>query len=112
MKTRTLLLLSLGCAVAILGAGIGLVFRLGASGETSAPVEFGVRAEVGDLSVVVLDAERIGTQQHIELSLSGVDDDAVSDSFVVISGGEQIEAEANACASSAELTQFCEVEFV
>jgi len=41
-----------------------------------------------------------------------VDDDAVSDSFVVISGGEQIEAEANACISSAELTQFCEVEFV
>ena len=112
VKTRTLLLLSLGCAVAILGAGIGLVFRLGASGETSAPVEFGVRAEVGDLGIVVVDAERIGTQQHIELSLSGVDDDAVSDSFVVISGGEQIEAEANACASSAELTQSCEVEFV
>lgn len=112
VKTRTLLLLSLGCAVAILGAGIGLVFRIGASGETLAPIEFGVRAEVGDLGIVVLDAERIGTQQHIELSLSGVDDDEVSDSFVVISGGEQVKAEANACASSAELTQYCEVQFV
>jgi len=112
VKTRTLLLLSVGCAVAILGAGIGLVFRIGSTGETSAPIEFGVRAEVGDLNITVLDAERIGTQQHIKLTLSGVDDGAVSDSFVVISSGEQVMAEANTCASSTELSRSCEVEFV
>ena len=112
VKTRTLLLLSLGCAVAILGAGVGLVFKIGSSGETSTPIEVGMTAEVGDLQVVLMGAERTGDRQFIEVEVWGLDEDQITDSFVVISGGEQIDAEPNTCASSLEVLQVCRVEFV
>ncbi|MEC8486290.1 MAG: hypothetical protein VXY65_04440, partial [Actinomycetota bacterium] len=67
MKTRTLLLLSLGCAIVILAAGIGLFVRLGTNDVTAAPSEFGDRVEVGDLQVVVSSASREGLMQRISL---------------------------------------------
>lgn len=112
MKTRTLLLLSLGCAFAILGAGVGLVFKIGSSGETSTPIQYGATAEVGDLQVVLTGAERSGNRQFIEVEVWGLNENQITDSFVVISGGEQIYAEPNSCASSLEVTQVCAVEFV
>lgn len=112
VKTKTLLLLSLGCAIAILGAGIGLVFRIGSSGDTSTPSEYGVTAEVGDLQVVLTNSERSGNRQYIDVDVWGVNEETVVDSFVVISGGDQISAEPSNCASSVEVQQSCEIVFV
>ncbi|MEC8729634.1 MAG: hypothetical protein VXX66_02360, partial [Actinomycetota bacterium] len=80
MKTRTLLLLSLGCAIVILAAGIGLFVRLGANDATTVPSEFGDRVEVGDLQVVVSNASREGLKQRISVTVSGIDDREVTDS--------------------------------
>ena len=112
MKTKTLLLLSLGCAVAILGAGIGLVFKIGSSGDASTPIAYEVDVEVGDLNVSLLSSERLGDRQSISIEVLGVNDDLIMDSFVVISSGEQVSPEPNMCASSVEVKQVCEVEFV
>jgi len=112
VKTRTLLLLSLGCAIVILAAGIGLFVRLGANEVTAAPSEFGDRVEVGDLQVVVSSASREGLMQRISVKVSGIDDREVTDSFAVISGGVPLNAEPNDCVAVINTDTFCEVEFV
>ncbi len=112
MKTKTLLLLSLGCAIAILGAGIGLISQVFSSRDVFDPIEYGVTAEVGDLQIAVTQAERSGDRQSIEVVVWGLDDDSVTDSFVVVSGREEIPAEPNDCSSSVEEQHSCEVEFV
>ena len=112
MKTRTLLLLSLGCAIVILAAGIGLFVRLGTNNVTAAPSEFGDRVEVGDLQVVVSSASREGLMQRISVKVSGIDDREVTDSFAVISGGVPLNAEPNDCVAVINTDTSCEVEFV
>ncbi|MEC7174976.1 MAG: hypothetical protein VXW34_05190 [Actinomycetota bacterium] len=112
MKNRTLLLLSLGCAIVILAAGIGLFVRLGTNDVTAAPSEFGDRVEVGDLQVVVSSASREGLMQRISLKVSGIDDREVTDSFAVISGGVPLNAEPNDCVAVINADTSCEIEFV
>ena len=112
MKTRTLLLLSLGCAIVILAAGIGLFVRLGANDTTTVPSEFGDRVEVGDLQVVVSNASREGLKQRISVTVSGIDDREVTDSFAVISSGVSLNAEPNVCVAVIDADTSCEVEFV
>ena len=112
MKTRTLLLLSLGCAIVILAAGIGLFVRLGTNDVTASPSEFGDRVEVGDLQVVVSSASREGLMQRISLKVSGIDDREVTDSFAVISGGVPLNAEPNDCVAVINADTSCEIEFV
>lgn len=112
MKTRTLLLLSLGCAIVILAAGIGLFVRLGANDATTVPSQFGDRVEIGDLQVVVSNASREGLMQRISVMVSGIDDREVTDSFAVISGGVPLNAEPNDCVVVIDADTSCEVEFV
>ena len=112
MKTRTLLLLSLGCAIVILAAGIGLFVRLSANDATTVPSEFGDRVEVGDLQVVVSNASREGLKQRISVTVSGIDDREVTDSFAVISSGVSLNAEPNVCVAVIDADTYCEVEFV
>ena len=112
MKTRTLLLLSLGCAIVILAAGIGLFVRLSANDATTVPSEFGDRVEVGDLQVVVSNASREGLKQRISVTVSGIDDREVTDSFAVISSGVSLNAEPNVCVAVIDADTSCEVEFV
>ena len=112
MKTRTLLLLSLGCAIVILAAGIGLFVRLSANDATTVPSEFGDRVEVGDLQVVVSNASREGLKQRISVTVSGIDDREVTDSFAVISSGVSLNAEPNVCVAVIDGDTSCEVEFV
>ena len=111
MKTRTLLLLSLGCAIVILAAGIGLFVRLSANDATTVPSEFGDRVEVGDLQVVVSNASREGLKR-ISVTVSGIDDREVTDSFAVISSGVSLNAEPNVCVAVIDADTSCEVEFV
>lgn len=112
MKTRTLLLLSLGCAIVILAAGIGLFVRLSVNDATTVPSEFGDRVEVGDLQVVVSNASREGLKQRISVTVSGIDDREVTDSFAVISSGVSLNAEPNVCVAVIDADTSCEVEFV
>ncbi len=57
MKTRTLLLLSVGTALMILMAGGVLLFQLSGQEVASQATPFGEEATVGDARVTVLDTE-------------------------------------------------------
>jgi len=78
MKTRTLLLLSVGVGLLILLAGGVLLLQL--ANETAAvePADVGEAVQVGDVDVVVVRAQETNETFSIDVELGGVDDDISS----------------------------------
>ena len=74
MKTRTLLLLSVGVGLMILLAGGVLLLQLANESAAVEPAEVGESVEVGDVDVVVLGAQE-GATFAVDVELGGVDDD-------------------------------------
>lgn len=73
VKTRTLLLLAVGCGLVILVAGSIKVFLI-ADDSTPAHLRIGQTATVGDMSVTVEAVRRVGGQTLLDIAISGVDD--------------------------------------
>lgn len=89
MRTRTLLLLSVGTALAILVAGGVLLFQLSGQQDTIEPSVVGEEVTVGDLTVTVLDAREADGLFSIDVVLAGVDDGV--DSLRLVTGAERLE---------------------
>ena len=103
MKTRTLLLLALGCGLAILLAGGALLVRLAGQDDPEPPVALGAEAVIGDLHVTVLSAaEETGSQVlTVELELEGVDDPDGAAGFELIASGRPIPpSDASTCGTT------------
>ena len=113
MKTRTLLLLSVGVALAILLAGGVFLFQL--SNETAAvePAEIGETVTVGDVDVRVLGFDETAALLGVDVEVGGVDDDV--DSFVLVTGDRRLEpltaSAPRRCDGITESTQQCRLEF-
>ncbi len=73
MKTRTLLLLAVGCGLVILVAGSIKIFLI-SDDSTPSHLTIGQSAEIADMSVTVESVRRAGSQTLIEIEISGVDD--------------------------------------
>ena len=74
MKTRTLLLLALGCGVAILLAGGVLLVQLSNREDADAPVPLGEEQRVGDVRVAVESATEDRGVLEVVVRVGGVDD--------------------------------------
>jgi hypothetical protein len=103
MKTRTLLLLSVGTALAILLAGGVLLFQLSNEQNAVDAVSIGTEVEVGDVSITVLGAGAVdpddGAQQDpagagavlgVDVTLGGIDDVDGLDSFRLVTGDRSL----------------------
>ena len=115
MKTRTLLLLSVGTALMILLAGGVLLFQLSGQETTSQATPFGEEAAVGDARVTVLDTDLVGETLIVSMEIGGVDDVDGIDSFRLVTGDRQLSplatADGDLCEGiTAEPTR-CRVEF-
>lgn len=111
MKTRTLLLLSLACAVAILGAGAGLMWRLGGTPDAEPTAPIGQIVRVGDLEVEVMSATLTPVTLSVAVSLGGIDDPDVTSSFTLLRGGQSLPATGGDCDPSTVTTRDCTIEF-
>jgi hypothetical protein len=115
MKTRTLLLLSVGTALMILLAGGVLLFQLAGQESSTAATPLGDVARVGDAEVTVLDAELFGDTLVVSMEIGGVDDPNGIDTFRLVTGDRRLEplapADDDRCAEITEATQRCVVEF-
>jgi hypothetical protein len=113
MKTRTLLLLSVGVALMILLAGGVLLLQL--SNETAAvePAGIGQSVSVGDVDVTVFGAQESSTLFSVEVEVGGVDD--ALDSFSLATGDRRLEPVTTAadgrCTEITIAGQRCRVEF-
>lgn len=115
MKTRTLLLLSVGTALMILLAGGVLLFQLAGQEAATEPTAFGDQARVGDAEVIVLDAELIGDTLAVSMEIGGVDDSAGIDSFRLVTGDRQLSplapTDGGRCEAITQAPQRCLVVF-
>jgi hypothetical protein len=98
MKTRTLLLLAVGTALAILLAGGVLLFQLSNDQNTVDTSDLGRVVEVGDASITVNDTviadagtAAAGSQVlGVAVELGGVDDPDGLDSFRLVTGDRSL----------------------
>ena len=90
MKTRTLLLLSVAVALAILLAGGVFLFQLSNESATVDVAELGAEVEVGDVHVTVLDVVETADTVSVAVRLGGVDDGDGLDSFRLITGSDPL----------------------
>lgn len=90
MKTRTLLLLSVGTALAILLAGGVLLFQLSGQQDTVEPSEIGEEIIIGDLSITVLSASESPGFFSVDVIVAGVDD-PTADSIRLVTGDGRLD---------------------
>ena len=89
MRTRTLLLLSVGTALAILLAGGVLLFQLSGEQDATEPSAVGEQVSVGDLHLVVVASSESDDFFSVDVRLGGVDDGV--DSIRLVTGDGRLE---------------------
>jgi hypothetical protein len=92
MKTRTLLLLALGCGLAILLAGGALLVMLAGQDDPEPAVPLGIETSIGDMRVTVLSAAEQTDAKvlTVELVVGGVDETDGAAGFELIASGRPI----------------------
>ena len=115
MKTRTLLLLSVGTALMILLAGGALLFQLSTQESTSDSINLGSVTSVGDIEVTVLDANVAGDRLEVDVEIGGVDDIDGIESFRLVTGDRRLDPiaapQAGRCAEISAAAQRCSIVF-
>jgi len=113
MKTRTLLLLSVGVALMILLAGGVLLFQLSNESAAVEPAGVGEAVRVGDVDVTVFAAQESSTVFSVDVEVGGVDD--ALDSFSLATGDRRLDpVTVSADGRCTEITvadQRCRIEF-
>lgn len=84
MRTRTLMLLSLLCGLAILFAGVALVVQLANRADVEPPRELGEEVSVGDMVVVVEGSSEAAGRHVVRIRIGGVDDPDGTSGFRMI----------------------------
>ena len=115
MKTRTLLLLSVGIGLTILLAGGVFFVQLSNQSTAVESADIGDPVAVGDVEVTVLATSQADPIFAVDVEISGVDDSDGIDSFELITGDLElspITAPADGrCVDITETPQRCRIEF-
>ena len=115
MKTRTLLLLSVGVGLAILLAGGVLLLQLANEQNVVEPAAIGEPVEVGDVEVVVTGVdERTDGLLTVTVEIGGVEDADGIDSFRLVTGDRPLAPMAPAlgrCDTITEQLTTCGIAF-
>ncbi len=115
VRTRTLLLLSVGTALMILLAGGALLFQLSNQEKASASIALGDATSVGDVDVTVLDARVEERLLVVSVAISGVDDVDGIESFRLVTGDQRLDPVAaprdGRCSEISVAEQRCAIEF-
>lgn len=110
MKTRTLLLLSVGCGLLILLAG-GVKLLQVATDRTEVPVlAVGDTEQIGDMTVQVVDITAAGSGTLVEITMTGVPGEPVIDDWRLLGDGKVFTAsgasgESRFCGSSTRVPE-------
>jgi len=112
MKTRTLMLLALGCGVAIMLAGAVFLFQLATQDELAEPIRVGALTTVGDMSVMVIESQRLGDGSlSVVVEIGGTADAAPADDFRMIASGRPAPLVGTTCTPTGAEPQACVVTF-
>lgn len=113
MKTRTLLLLSVGVGLMILLAGGVLLLQLANESAAVEPAEVGDEVSVGDVTVTVFGAQETAELYSVDVELGGIDDDLSG--FSLATGDRRLQPLTTAadgrCTAITVAEQRCLIEF-
>ena len=114
MRTRTLLLLAVGCGLAILVAGVVQLLRIAGQDDPAAVVPVGQEVLVGDMSVTVETVSERPGSVLVDVEIGGVADDDGSGAFRLNVSGELHEPDptaGNHCGATTVQVQPCTLAF-
>ena len=115
MKTRTLLLLSVGTALMILIAGGVLLFQLSGQDEVTETTPLDVATTVGDAEVTVEGSTLDDGVLRVDVEIGGVDDPDGIVNFALVTGDQRLdpllEPAPGRCVVVTETAQQCTVDF-
>lgn len=115
MKTRTLLLLSVGTALMILIAGGVLLFQLSGQDATTQATPLGTAVQVGDAEITVSGSSVAGPVLRVHVEIGGVVDERGIDAFSLVTGDQRLDAltvpSEGRCTGITEATQTCTIDF-
>ena len=117
MKTRTLLLLAVGTALAILLAGGVLLFQLSSESNAAPTVALGDEAQIGDVSITVFGAAPTDASDlyGVDVEIGGVDDPDGLDSIRLVTGDRSLAplgaAADGRCTEITEASVRCRLDF-
>lgn len=114
MKTRTLLLLALGCGLAIMAAGAVFLVQLATQDGIAEPIPIGRPVVVGDMTVTVTDAVESAGTLAVRVRIGGVDDPDGALGFRLLASGRAVGVAppaGDACTGTTVAEQACVVRF-
>ena len=115
MKTRTLLLLSVVMALAILMAGGVFLLHLANQKAAVEPTPLGEVTNVGDVAVTVFGLTEGSPDLAVNIEIGGVDDIDGIESFRLVTGDQRLAPESapadGRCIEITEAVQQCRLDF-
>lgn len=112
MRTRTLLLLAIGCGLAILIAGGVQLLRVGGQKETSPLLTVGQAGKAGDVTVTLLaPAVTEGNELSVRVRVGGADDPNGFDGFTLVGPGKVAKVKSSTCSGISVADAECALTF-
>jgi len=114
VRTRTLLLLAIGCGFVILAAGVVQLLRIAGQDDPPRAAAVGQSVEVGDMTIIVGSLTEDGTTAEVSVEIGGVDDEDGGADFNLVVPGAALSAEpaaAGACGATTVELAPCTLTF-
>jgi hypothetical protein len=111
VKTRTLLLLAVGCGLAILVAGSIALLRTAGQKNSTTLVAIGATGRAGDATVAVDAVDVQPDVVTVTVTLGGVDDADGLDGFTMVAAQSTREVEGGTCAGFTTTATQCTLTF-
>ncbi len=111
MKTRTLLLLALGCGLTIMLAGAVFLIQLTTQDDLDPATAVGEAVRVGDMDVTVDDAVESDGLLRVNVTIGGTDDADPADEFRLIASARQVTLAESTCPSVDATATACQIAF-
>jgi hypothetical protein len=111
MRTRTLLLLAIGCGLVILLAGGIQLLRVGDQQQTVKQLQTGEPGRAGDVDVMLVSSSATSSRIVAVVRVGGVDDAKGLDGFTLVGPGKVLPIASSTCRQIAVQNVDCELTF-
>ncbi len=111
MRTRTLLLLAIGCGLAILVAGVIQLLRVGDQQQTAKLLAVGEPGKAGDVTVELVSSSVQTSELVAVVRVGGIDDPDGLDGFNLVGPGKVLAVTSSTCEGIAVGVVDCALTF-
>ena len=114
MRTRTLLLLAIGCGFVILAAGVVQLLRIAGEDDAPTAATVGEPVRVGDMSITVEELSEDDETAVVVVEIGGVDDPDGAGGFRLVVPGDALTAAGGgdgACGATTVAARRCTLTF-